>query len=363
MKKLITIIVYALSIGLGIYIGLSDALDYLDGSAIIISLLAFIICMYITILIHELGHLVCGLITGYTFLAFRISSITLAKIDGKLCFKRFYIPGTGGQCLLVPPPQVEGKIPFTLYTIGGSLFNFLFSILFLFVGYSTNFTLSFVSFLFLILGYTGAYIGLANIVPLRIGLIQNDGLNLLEMKKNNAAMHSFWLQLKHTEFQFNGIRAKDIDTSLFIPLIEDDYNYSLATAIDFIKENYYMDNHDFDKTNTLIDFILQGDKKILPLQKTLLLCDKIFIELLGNTNKETINLMEDKKFKNTLYQLRYNITVIRTQYAYNMLHTKNSKLANKNKKLFEKLIKISPFIGETESEKELMKLIIPTNNT
>lgn len=58
--------------------------------------------IFIQIIIHEAGHLVFGLLSGYEFVSFRIGSITLAKYDNKYCFKRFHIAGTGGQCLMMP---------------------------------------------------------------------------------------------------------------------------------------------------------------------------------------------------------------------------------------------------------------------
>lgn len=64
--------------------------------------LAYFLC----IIIHEGGHLVMGLATGYKFLSFRIGSLVLVKTDKGLKFKKYSIAGTGGQCLL-DPPDVE----------------------------------------------------------------------------------------------------------------------------------------------------------------------------------------------------------------------------------------------------------------
>ena len=83
-----------------------------------------LLTLQLTIIIHELGHLVLGLMTGYRFLSFRYLSWLIVKDkDGKFHLKRYSILGTGGQCLMIPPDQEE--IPIFWYNIGGVLFNAL----------------------------------------------------------------------------------------------------------------------------------------------------------------------------------------------------------------------------------------------
>ena len=57
--------------------------------------LSFILSFFITTVIHEGGHLVFGLISGYSFSSFRIGSIMLVKINGKLRIRSFNLAGTG----------------------------------------------------------------------------------------------------------------------------------------------------------------------------------------------------------------------------------------------------------------------------
>lgn len=57
-----------------------------------ISLLAILILLFsifLQVLLHEGGHLVCGLATDYRFVSFRIFNLTFIRKDGKLCIKRF----------------------------------------------------------------------------------------------------------------------------------------------------------------------------------------------------------------------------------------------------------------------------------
>ena len=98
-----------------------------------IPILAFYLALIVQVIIHESGHLVCGLISGYKFNMFRIFSFALAKVNGKIKFKRYGIAGTAGQCLMLPPEEKNGKFPVVLYNLGGIIFNALGGVIFLVV--------------------------------------------------------------------------------------------------------------------------------------------------------------------------------------------------------------------------------------
>ena len=80
-------------------------LDHLGESAFtpsdkLIRLLLLVLCMYgaltLQLIIHEAGHLVFGLATGYRFSSFRVFNLILLKEEGKLRFKKLSLAGTGG---------------------------------------------------------------------------------------------------------------------------------------------------------------------------------------------------------------------------------------------------------------------------
>ena len=77
------------------------------------------------LILHEAGHLAFGLMTGYRFCSFRVFSLIWVKIGGRIRLRRLSIAGTGGQCLMAPPEMKNGKIPVTLYNLGGSIMNLL----------------------------------------------------------------------------------------------------------------------------------------------------------------------------------------------------------------------------------------------
>ena len=68
------------------------------------------VALFFHIIIHEAGHLVFGLMTGYKFCSFRVASFMWLKENGKLKLKRLSVAGTGGQCLMSPPDIKERYI-------------------------------------------------------------------------------------------------------------------------------------------------------------------------------------------------------------------------------------------------------------
>ena len=69
---------------------------YLDGIfeeygfflSLLFKLLIFLVTYYVQLIIHEAGHLVAGLLTGYSFGSFRAGSIIIVKENGKLKIKK-----------------------------------------------------------------------------------------------------------------------------------------------------------------------------------------------------------------------------------------------------------------------------------
>ncbi|MGN1073610.1 MAG: hypothetical protein ACI4QB_01345, partial [Eubacteriales bacterium] len=95
----------------------------------ILSLLLMLVLLYAALfgqlVIHEAGHLVFGLKTGYRFSSFRIGSLMWLKENGRLVRRRLSLAGTGGQCLMEPPALVNGRMPVVLYNLGGCIMNLI----------------------------------------------------------------------------------------------------------------------------------------------------------------------------------------------------------------------------------------------
>lgn len=358
--KIIYIIV-CLTLGFSIGIIASDMnLDkYLDGStlALIILFVEFIGAILIQIIIHEAGHLVGGLMSGYKFSSFRIGSMMWIKTDDKIKLKKHYLMGTLGQCLMEPPSLVDGRYPVMLYNLGGSLLNLITSVLCL--GIFCIFDMGlYGESLVLLLGILGIIFAILNGIPFKDKYLSNDGYNAFSLSDDTDAMKAFWLQLKINEQQARDIRLKDMPDEWFeMPSDEAMKNTIVASTGAFVC-NRYIDMHRLEEANELIKHLLSiEDSALAGIYRSLLICERIFIELVSGSDKEVIDELYTNELKQFMGTMKSFPSVIRTQYAYAVLYEEDMEKGEKLKKEFDKIGKTYPYKADMENEIELMELV------
>ena len=319
-----------------------------------------IIWMYLAILlhmiIHEAGHLVFGLLTGYKFSSFRIFSIMWLKEDDKIVCKRLSLAGTGGQCLLLPPDMKDGKIPYVLYNLGGSLANISASILFLGLYYVCG-SHTVLSTMMMICVIVGVVLAMMNGIPMRMGTVDNDGYNAFSIGKNPDAMRAFWLQMKINELQSKGIRLKDMEDAWFTCPADDAMQNSMVAAVAVFSCNRLVDAHRFAEADMQMVHLLSLDKSgIIGLHRNLMLCDRMYIELITENRREIIDSIRTKELQKFMKSMKNFISVLRTEYAYALLCEKDTEKAAHLKEQFEKTAKTYPYQSDIQSEWELITI-------
>ena len=324
-------------------------------SSLLIIFLSIYITMYIQLIIHELGHLIFGLVSGYSFSSFRIGNIMLLKCGKKLKIKKLKIAGTAGQCLMTPPEMKDGNIPTLLYNLGGALLNLIscifFFIIYLFV--KNNNLLS--AAIELSIAY-GLYFAAINAIPMKTGTIDNDGYNAISLRTNKDAQQAFWIQLKLNELQSKGIRLKNMPEEWFYIPKPSAMKNSLIATIAVLTCNRLMDQHNFEEANEKMKQVLRAKTAIVGIHRNLLVCDRIYCELL-NDNKLTAKKLMSNELKNFIKSMKDYPAVIRTEYAYQTLIENNIEKANELKKKFIAISKTYPYQNEIRIEKELIDII------
>lgn len=336
------------------YLGFKNGEDGNGAISIIVIMVSAMISIYIHIIIHEGGHLLFGLLTGYKFVSFRIASLILVK-EERFKLKRYSIPGTGGQCLLDPPEYNEDNFPYVLYNLGGGVLNLLASFFAILIIVLTNSSGEIKNVLY-IFSILGIYLALTNLIPLNLGGVANDGMNILSIKKSKEARYAFYLQLKANALLMTGTRYRDMPLEWFNVPENLDVKNSINLSRKILQGNYYLDKHDFDKTKEVFEKILE-DEKILGLYKNEIACELIFCELITDINEEKINNLYTKEIKKYIDKNKFMISKKRTQYAYELLINKDKTKAEKIKSEFNKLIKTYPYKGEILSELDLISII------
>lgn len=207
---------------------------------VVVALALYLVSVLLHTIIHEGGHLVFGLLSGYEFLSFRVMSFTIVKKDGKLAVKKLNIPGTAGQCLMYPPQWKEGeKFPYLAYNLGGGLFNIIFSLLAVPLFFTGSALWAWVAGFFI---FTGVTFAVTNLIPMTVG-VPNDGKNVKDCRKSLMAQKAFYLQLKMNADMSDGARLKDLPLEMLqIERKEESEKSGLVVALRMYEIYWYMEN-------------------------------------------------------------------------------------------------------------------------
>ena len=326
----------------------------------IFRLCATLVFLYMAVMIHivlhEAGHLIFGMMSGYHFSSFRIGSHMLMKEDGKLVHRKLKIAGTGGQCLMSPPEMVDGKFPVVLYNLGGSLVNLVVTAMVIPVFGAIDKGSIFALFFFLFIAM-GAITGLSNGIPLRTNTIDNDGYNAISLGKSREAMRAFWIQMKVNEQLTRSLRVKDMPDEWFEVPSDEAMKNSMVATIGVYAANRLMDQHRFDEAETLMNHLLDIESGIVALHRNLIICDLVYLELIGQNRSDRLETLYSKELKKFIKTMKTFPSVIRTEYAYALLVEKDQGKAAKAMEAFEKVAKTYPYPNDINSERELIQIV------
>ena len=311
--------------------------------------------IYVQIILHEGGHLVCGLLTGYKFVSFRIGSWMWQKENGRIRLHRFSLAGTGGQCLLAPPELKDGKMPYLLYNLGGTLANLLTAVLcgLLAFAFREN---ALVRLFFVIQAVVGLLNAALNGIPMAVGEVCNDGKNILMMRKDPAAVRSFWVMLSINAEQAKGVRLKDMPEEWFTMPTDVQLQNGITSVTAVLRENRLMDEHRFAEAARLIDALsARADVVIIGLYRYLFLCDRLYCALvLGEDAEPYLTRWDSKEMQAFRKQMKDYLSIMTTEYTVALLAEKDRLKAEAVRLKFEKRCETYPYAGEVESTKELI---------
>lgn len=323
---------------------------------ICVMLVFLYLSFFIHIVLHETGHLIFGLMSGYQFSSFRIGTHMLMKENGKLVHRKIKIAGTGGQCLMIPPEMVDGKFPVVLYNLGGSIVNLVVAALMIPVFVAIDKSSVFALFVFLFIAM-GAITGLSNGIPMRTKTVDNDGYNAISLGKSREAMRAFWIQMKTNEQLTKGIRTKDMPEEWFEVPSDDAMKNPMVATIGVYAASRMMDQHRFEEAGKLIDYMLKIETGMVALHRNLLICDQIYLELIGQNRSDRVEALYTKELKKFMKAMKTFPSVIRLEYAYLLLAEHDPESAAKSMAAFEKVAATYPYPNDINTERELMEIV------
>ncbi len=172
------------------------------------------------VIIHELGHLVCGMISGYKFTSFKVLFLKIYKTDKIKIKFEMGVLSIPGQCLMKPTNR-----KFFLYNLGGLIFTYLLSSILIILFY-LNFNIYLSQILFGMF-ITNTMLGIMNSIYNKDGI--NDICNIVRCKTNKQYLEGFLYQLDI----YSNISSKNKFRSIYNPSDDVGNIYSNITIYRF----------------------------------------------------------------------------------------------------------------------------------
>jgi hypothetical protein len=309
---------------------------------------------------HETGHLLGGLLSGYSFVYFGCFGFVWIKEDGKLVRKRSNIKGRGGVSRLSPPDMKDGTFPFRLYYFSGFFMNLLLAGICALLFFPSAGFFSPWAIICLIIGLKAVIDFIMNLVPFNIDNVWNDGYVLFNLgkEKNADARLKHWRNLRVLAFIVQGNRPRDIPEEYFKwaninNKIEDPFVFEAG----LIKYKYLMDREEFDSAKKHLETILNNLGSSLNHSRPFLNLELIFHELIGKRREGNIKELDTKEMKEYIKTTALTESTQRISYAYARLFARDDNLANQHLRLFNIACANSVNLGSIPGEKELIKFV------
>lgn len=294
IKRIINFLVYIiLGAIVGFFVGnyAGRVISQQESPNVPLIILALVLGVVIQIIVHEAGHLIFGLLTGYKFVSFRVFDFKLEKDDNnKFKLRLQHMRGTLGQCLMKPPKYEEGKFPYKLYLVGGVLGNLIFSVAIWFI-YPTIYTL--------MIAIVGLVLGVSNAIPSGF----NDGMTYKLSTQDETNKYVLYLTLVVNYYASIGKsyieeHPEELEKIKNLKIEKPNYN---TDALKLIEYDYYQEQFEFEKAYYgLLQFYKENPDMILPYKIEVSKLLIFFMCLLDKENPLLEELINDSFTKSSL---------------------------------------------------------------
>ncbi|GEM_PF-1322388 len=181
--------------------------------------------LFLTVLIHELGHFAAGKMVGYRFYILTVGPLMVEKRSARLRFRlNKYLNVAGGLTLMLPDGNHFRNRELAWFIAGGPAASILAALLFIYLPFllpETDGTGLYNLLLYSILltGVVNALIGFLSLAPEQSGELETDGKQLLDLRRGGHRAEVRQLVMQITLDSFSGIRPSDLDRDLIERLL------------------------------------------------------------------------------------------------------------------------------------------------
>ncbi len=330
-----------------------SALEYI--LCIITLLVSLIVSVLLQTIIHELGHIILGLITKYKFAAFKLFSILLVNKENKIQTVKSHMPGVLGYNVMEPLLEDYKKQPCFLYILGGIILNTIFSLLILCIVLINSFNL----YLNIALDsciLVGWFFIMNNGIPKKVNGLANDGYNAFFQRKSDIIRKSIYVQLKIQSLLIKGVLPSQMPEEWFELSDLSKENLSEPLLINNLinKCGLLMEKHDFNSAYDIYKYINDNIDSSNSFYINECKCELMFLNIIKNLNINDIYSDDLKKYINLSSM---SMSKKRLMYAYYLIYKKDADTANKIYNEVSRLYKNYTPESEAKIEMELINFI------
>lgn len=343
-KKII--IEFCTSILLGIIFG-AYIYIFVPETNVLILFLVLVISIPLHLLIHEAGHFVFGLISGYKPSSVRIFSIILIFCQTRgIRVKRVSGFATPGQCLMEPPKLIE-PLPYMLYILGGCIANVILSVM---AVIAIVFAESFLVFLY-IFSFIGAFYAIANSIVMNC----SDGGIIWYLQRKPEFRKYLYNQLQINAQMSKGIALKDMPDEYFELPLDVDHTHYFFLYIALLNYNRMLALGEYEKAIMIIDKLWSNIDNELKNYYVDIATEKLFCLCIESKVKEA-NILYRSYLKGKLPKLK-SVEKKRVMMAYALFILHDKELAEEYKAEAIRLVKFCPLQAVAEFEMMLLELL------
>lgn len=338
--------------GIGIFFA-SYQLKYYDEVTIgfyLYTMAILVVSLPIHVILHELGHLLAGSLSGYDFIMFRLFNLVWIQTDEGLSRRKQHVPGILGQALMIPPENSDTEAPpFLLYHLGGVLMNGLTAGLFFFIGKSL--ANPWIVFFFYLSAVLAVFLIVINLLPFK----GTDGYNILSYLKNPNQEDEILTLLHLYHDMVKGLSFRAIEKSIEFNPVPDFSNPNTVT-LHSIRAAAALETDDFETAREMYAVLWENIDQLVEPHKVEVGMSYLFTLLLTEPSHPHVQAIQTSPFYKSYRKVKqadsYRLFAAEALYL-EQEDEKARELLEKGKKE----IPFSPTITDENLERQLYEYL------
>ncbi|MGM9759053.1 MAG: hypothetical protein ACI30I_02930 [Parabacteroides sp.] len=325
---------------------------------IVLAILFSVGCGIIHVLLHEVGHLLCGLATGYRMLSFRIFKYTWVHDKMGYHWKQYHVAGTLGQCIMVPMDQITDKsIPYFWYNFGGVLMNLIVAALSGVLLYAVEpgavgriFLLMMVCMGLLFAGMNG--------FPWTMNGVNNDGRTILVLARKPEMRLYFLNIMRIVGEQSNGRRLVEMPQEWFNDQPLSGVTDYFMTLNRMIYMSLQEDMGRLERAREIAEEIMAFGRMLPPILVMEVGAERVMLELMTSNRKDVVDSLWTEPLQTyTTTNCKYSPIKMAVLYAVELIHHHDKAKAETYRQALEGKMDEFAMPGEAGTALYLINLV------